>query len=395
MRFDPPALAVPPALRWVLLRALGPRDGVQIRLADGSNALELARATALASLIGSRYELGHLACEVGGRAASAFVLEHGAARRAAEDLLAALPMLTAAARVHGSPLVLLKFAALTVAGHSPPGTRTAGDLDVLMTSAAIEGVVSAMRARGFADIGFPDGSHAADPLRDGDGRVVDLHHCIPGVRLSEGGAPATVGELEDANLLEPAAGFPAAAGSLVPVRELLAAHAIVHGIADHGSRPQSYPLFRMVADLVALDASSCDPGQVHRWISGEVSEEETKGAMALAGRLAQGDRSLFDSATSLAGEAVLFRHIVAALVDSDYARSLRFSWPGPDSRRGVAARAQAAWRAVAITDTQIDAVYGPLRSRWGYAFWRAARPFDLVGRAARYALSAVRVRIRR
>ncbi len=181
---------------------------------------------------------------------------------------------------------------------------------------------------------------------------------------------------------------------LVPGPEWLAAHAIVHGVAQHGFTPQVYPLFRLLGDLAALAPHLGDGNRIHRWISTELREEETRAALALARRLAEGDESVFRLAP--APEARLLRHFTATLIDDDYASSLRLRWPGPSvGPRGPLALARGVWRAVALTDVEIDLVYGPPRSRWGYAARRVARPFDLLGRAVRYAVRRLRARLRR
>ncbi len=180
MRFNPPPVEIPAALRWVLVRALGPEDAPAPPPGDGTRALELARDSALAGLVGSRHSLRDLAAEVGARAAAGFALEHEATRLAAENLLGVLPAVAEAARAVGSPLVLLKFAALTVAGHTPAGTRTAGDIDVLVDADTIDTVAANLLERGFSDTGFGESDHQLPPLADDRGRKVELHRHVPG-----------------------------------------------------------------------------------------------------------------------------------------------------------------------------------------------------------------------
>jgi hypothetical protein len=394
-RFDPPPVEIPDALRWVLRRAFGPAGLPALSVGDGGRALELARRSSLAALIGSRHSLGALAAEVGSRAAARFILEHEAAVQAAPRLMEALGPVGEAASAVGSPVVLLKFAALTLAGHTPYGTRTAGDVDVLVAPEAIEAVAEGLRARGFTPSGYRDGVHQLAPLRDGHGRVVELHRHVPGLRVPEGGGPATAEALLGAGVVDEG-GSPAGAreGVGVPVREVLLAHAIVHGVAQHGFK-SGYPLFRMVADVVALGGRASEGEGVHRWIAGAVSAEEATGALALAERLAAGDVALFEPGGPLTPDVVLLRHFTAVLLDEDYVHSLRLRWlVSSRGRRGPAAWVRGAWEAVAVTDAQIDVLYGPPRGRLGYLGWRVLRPFDLVRRGARYGLSALRLRLR-
>jgi hypothetical protein len=397
VRFEPPPLETPEALRWVLVRALGSPDTPATPPSDGVLALSLARGAALAALVGSRHSLKTLAGEVGPRAAAGFVLEHESAWRAEEALLQALPLLAESASAAGTPVVLLKFAALKVAGHAAPGTRTAGDVDALVSPESAPAVASGLAALGFEETGFRDGHHQLPMLRDGQGRKVEIHRYIPGVRVAGTGARAAVRALQDSDGLRSVArvGPEGMESWNVPTRALLLAHAIVHGIAQHGFTPQVYPLFRMMADLVMLRGSEEDLASVHRWIAGEVSETETRAALVLAERLARADQALFEPAAHPPPETVLLRHLTATLVDQDYARSLRLGWPGHSlGQPGLMERARSAWKAIALTDVQIDAIYGPPRARWGYLGRRLARPFDLVWRTARYGLSRLRVRFR-
>jgi hypothetical protein len=296
---------------------------------------------------------------------------------------------TAAASI-GVPIVLLKFAALRASGRVADGWRGAGDVDVLVASDHSRALAEALGKLGLRDAGFPGEAHQLPQLRDADGRAVEVHVHLPGLRLRPGGSMATVDALAAAGPLQ-RVDLPGDCS--VPLPHVMAAHAVVHGIAQHGFAPGGYPAFRVVGDLIALGAHE-DGGAIARaalpLVADEVAPDEMAAAVALATRLARADAALFGDVAS--PEAVLLRHFVAGILDEDYRRSLRLH--GLAEGGGIAGLVRAAWHALALTDAQIDVVYGPPRSRLGYLGRRLARPFDLVRRVARYAAAGVRVRRR-
>ena len=397
LRFDPPGFAVPPALRWALVRAYGPADAPWPIPPSGAEALELARRFDLASRVGGRHSLGRLGMEVGGRAAAAFALEHAAARRQAALLAELTEDVAREAARADVPVVLLKFAALLASGRVGDGLRRASDVDVLASPGRAWTLADALGHIGFAGAGYPGDEHQLPQLRDRRGRAVEIHLHVPGVRLSPGQPPATAEELEVASLLEETE-YPGECR--VPRPQVLAAHAVAHALSQHGFAPFGYPLFRLVADLIALGAHA-DGGVLARsaapLVADDVPRSDVEACVALSARLARADATLFDAASAGSPEGVLLRHAVAGRLDADYAASLRLrgAVASPADGRWLASLLRQAWRAIVVTDAQIGVIYGPPRSRIGYLGRRLARPFDLARRAARYAAAGARLRRRR
>jgi hypothetical protein len=93
---------------------------------------------------------------------------------------------------------------------------------------------------------------------------------------------------------------------------------------------------------------------------------------------------------------VLLRHLVAGVLDESYLRAMKF--------RSLAAKPVDVGRPRSVLKTvrnalwparaQIDILYGRPHSELGYLGWHLWRPFDLVGRAVRYGVAAIRHRMK-
>lgn len=399
-RPDPPAFVIPSALRWALVRAFGPA-GARWPAPSVRDALGLARRFDLAARIGGRHPIDALARELGARTASAFALEHGLARRAAAGFGEVTALLASTAAGLGVPVVLLKFAALRAAGFVADGLRVAGDVDALVPAERAEALAEALARHGLVSAGFRDEPHQLATRRDAEGRRLDLHLYVPELRVDEGGAPATLAALDGAGLLR-RVGLPGEC--FVPCPAVLVAHAVAHPLVHHGDAPHTYPQIRLVGDLLDLGAAG-DDGELARaaltFVADETAPEETAAAVALARRLGSADAGLFEPGGAGSPEGLLLRRLVAGVLDDDYRQALRLDGlrarVGRARGRGqlVTALATYAWRALFITDAQIDVLYGRPSSRLGYLGWRLARPFDLVRRAARIVGGGLRLRRRR
>ncbi len=166
------------------------------------------------------------------------------------------------------------------------------------------------------------------------------------------------------------------------------AHALAHGIAHHGRKPQEYPLFRMVADLIdlgfATEEGKAVQEQITPWLEGEVSPNEMQAVRNLCSGLSVGDEELYAQASRTEPEVLLLRHLVAGATDQKYAASLQVSaFLGRVSHlpRPVAV-ARALSHALFLNRAQVDKIYGQQRSWAGYLRWQVVRPFDLLVQAA-------------
>jgi hypothetical protein len=448
VRFHPPALALGPAVRWMLLRAFGPvgaagaggacgatgEDGVAgaggaaglvggtagaggaagLAGAGGSAApaveaqpvLALCRRFELSCRVAARQGRARLAAELGAAAADGFARDQAAAAGAGLRIVALAERVAAAAAPLGVRPVFLKLAALELGGHLAPGSREGCDLDVLVPAGRAAELQQALVDAGFRASPMPRYEHQLAALESADG-VVELHRMLLGVRVA-GKRSATAEDLDREGLLQ---ALPALAGhaAAVPLPAVAAAHALVHGIAQHGWTPHAYSLLKMVADLVDLGFAGSDgpqlAGLAARWIARDVAAEEVEAARRLCAGLATGAAGgaseagddLAEWETSRAPEAVLLRHALAGRLDPGYEKSLRLALfrrvpsDAPEALRLARAVAGTVW----LSRAQVDALYGPPRRRLGYLGRRLRRPLDLLARLGRYGLHAWKVRRRR
>jgi hypothetical protein len=171
----------------------------------------------------------------------------------------------------------------------------------------------------------------------------------------------------------------------------------VHGLAQHGWSPHAYSLLKMIADLIDLGfaepAGDALAARAAAWVERDMAAGEVAAVRALAVALAAGV-DLGGWGGSTAGAALLLRHALAGRLDPGYERSLRLSLfrrqPSDDPEPLRLARLLAA--TVWPSREQLDAIYGPPRSRLGHLGRRLARPFDLLGRLGRYGVNAWRLR---
>ncbi len=323
------------------------------------------------------------------------------ASRAAAGLGELTVLLASTASKLGVPVVLLKFAALRAGGFVADGLRVAGDVDALLQADGAERLASALALHGLKPAGFRGEPHHLPHLRDAQGRGLELHVHVPGLRLKSGGPPATCADLVETGHVRHA-GLPG--DCFVPSPPVMVAHAVIHALAQHGYAPREYPPLRVAGDLLDLGVAR-DDGSLARaalpFIEHEVTKAEMASVVALSRRLGDGDPDLFEGEGSTSPEGVLLRHFVAGVLDDDYRRALGLRGLAGggaralDSGNPASVLANKAWRALFVTRAQIDVIYGRPRSRLGYVCRRLARPFDLAGRAARAVVASVRVRLRR
>ena len=395
IRFRPPSLAVSPEVRWMLLRAFGPAGAPFPAPVDPARALAEARRFELSARIAARQGRAGLEAELGAETAAAFQRDRSLAAALGLRLLDVLRDVAETAAPLGLPLVLLKFVALDAAGLPVLGSRPACDVDLLAPAGRAEELQRALVSRGYGESGLSEAEHQLPALSHPEGLKVEVHRTMPGVRLA-GRESATVETLQAAGLLAPVPDLPGRC--FVPARPVLAAHALVHGLGQHGFWPDSYPLFKMVGDLVDLGWAE-EEETVAAWVTKDVPRAETEAVRRLCAALAagseggeRGDPARWPDPE--AGEAVLLRHLLAGRLDEDYAAGLRLSLfrAQPSDRPEALRLARSLWDAVFLSRAQIDALYGPPRHSLGYLGRRLARPFDLLRRLAAYGIRARRVR---
>ena len=403
MRFDPPPQRLTCELVWVLLRAFGPIGAAVPVPGAGGLLFDLARRYHLASRIGGRLTPERLAAEAGNDAGRAFRRLFVATAERAVVLAGLARLVGEAATAIGEPVVLLKGAALHAAGIVPPGWRAAVDVDVLTSRNGATALHAELQRRGLVPLAIADCEHHLQPLGHACGRFVEIHPALHGVRVGE---DVDAGALLRLGRASPAAGW---GGALVPDREVLAAHLLVHGIALHGPRPREYPVMRLAADLVDLYPDAAGWAAFRETgaplVAGDLDDDECAAAEALGltlrnGRVPVGPVWVVDDGAAAfvdevpAAEALL-RHLLAG-ADRDYADSLRISsfLRRPGAGPAPLALLRRSWRTVFLTRAQVDEIYGPPRSALGYWVLRAWRPLDLIVRFVQAMLARRRLRRR-
>lgn len=380
-------------------RAFGPADGPWRQAGGlcGERAFGLAESLDLAERIGARTAPAALAEEVGETAAAGFRRAHtGCAARA----LVVDRVCREIAEVcfdRGVPVVFLKGAALQLGGWIESGSRSMSDVDVLVADAAARAFQAALVERGCRSPEAPESEHQLQLLKHPTGLGIEVHRMIPGVRL-EGGRSATAEQLFERGLVRAIDGLPG--GCRVPLPEVLLAHALVHGIAQHGLAPDNYPWSRFLADVQDLGAAGAGSreiaGTIGPWIEGDVSPDEVGAVLELMDWFGRGEDAL-EIAAGSDPPAKLIRHLVAGATMPAYVQSMRLA----RRARGLSDRprwkklAVDGWRTVWLTRPQVDQLYGRPKSELGYWGRRLWRPFDLVGRAWQYGLAAARHSARR
>ncbi len=398
IRFRPPRVELPPALGWALARAFGPPEARLPPPAEPLAALAAARRFEIAARLAARLPRDRWVAELGEEGAVALRRERIAAVAAEVRLLDLARDVAAAAGEAGTPVALLKFAALAASGAAAPGSRPACDVDLLAPAAGAAALHAALRSRGWSASPLPGGGHQLAALASPAGACVELHLCLPGVRLAPSARSVTYADLDAGGLLLPLAGWPASCR--VPAAEILAAHAVVHGIAQHGFAPAAYGQLKMVGDLIDLGwagpAGGALAARAARLVAADVSAAEVAALERLARLLAAAapaDRLAADlRADGVGDEIVLLRHALAGRLDPRYQAALKLGLrPEPGDAPRALAAARALWSTVFLSRAQVAAIYGPPVSRWGYLGRRLARPFDLARRLAVYAAAARRV----
>ncbi len=383
-RFDPPEVAPTPALRWVLARAYAARD-TALAETEGDAAAELALRFGLAARIAARQSPEQLVGELGAEAATKIRRQRSLATAQELRLLETLAAVDAAAADLRVPYAPLKGQALVLGGFAPEGGRPSSDLDLLVPEGKLDALQKELVRRGL-EVAGEAYEHQAPALRHASGGVVELHRIVPGVRL-EAKKSATFEALAAAELLGPPVApmrFRPRGDLRLPRRELLAAHALAHGIAQHGLAPAAFPGFLFLADLVDLafrgSGGRATLATIAPWIARDVSFEEAEAALALATALAAADATLFDPPRSSA--RLLLDHFHAGLTDPRYATSLKTRL----LERPLSDKPQTVAKAELLAKTLVPARQKAIGTSAEGETWLAylgrlaGRPFELVRR---------------
>lgn len=319
-KLSPPAPALTPELEWTLRAAFdsappgGSRQGGPEL--DPAGAWREARALGLAERIAARTPAANLPAD----------LRPGFRRAKARAAAIAIHYETVGRRVAriaaetDSPIVFLKGLALVLSGAVAPGSRPFSDLDLLVPEARAETLFERLVADDFAGGAVESTEQHLPALAPPEGGSLEVHFALRGVRL-RGTRSARFEDLERRHALVRLDGFPGT--SFVPERSLLSAHVAVHGFQQHLLRPASYPLFRMVGDLIDLidDASGWE--ELRRTWGDAIAHALTARSFAAIRELCELLRhGRLPDAAAESDSARLFHHLLAGALDDRYAASL-------------------------------------------------------------------------
>jgi hypothetical protein len=416
VRFRPPRRPLEPAVRWALARAFWPLSGEQLGApfdvelgapfavelgasfaAEPEDALRAVETLRLERRVASRVPEEILVAELGEAGARTLREARRAAVARGLHVRGSLLEVLAVARELGVAPVLLKFAALEALGVLRDGSRGASDVDLLLDAEEARALRLELVARGWRATGERQEEHHLAAVCRPGGAPIEIHTRMLGVRLRVGDASADATSLARAGLLEGCGGE--LEGARVPDRSVVAAHLLVHGLAQHGSSPRAYPMLQPFADLIDLGWPTTAEGEVRSageaaggvaaiasWVERSLGRAELEAAARLCSRLTGGDASLFEEGVSESPEVALLHHSVRGMLDARYAASLRLQAvivPVSDLP-GWRARLGGVFRAIAPRSNELAAIYGERRPGPGKLLWlRIYRPFDLAGRTLR------------
>ncbi len=308
-RFAPPPLPASAELDWVLLRAFAPPAARAPEVVSEA-AWEEAARLGLAPRIASRSDAALLAAELGEEVAGRFLAaRRGAASTALryEDLAGELAELC---RAIGVSLVFLKGIALHLGEHTPPGARPFGDLDCLAGGEDATILWDALVERGFAAGAADANEQHLPPLAAPTWGVIDVHFALRGLWHPPGGWWTGERLFTESQVRA----LPALPGSWVPKPAMLAAHALAHGLDQHGLAPGQHGLLRMAADLADLLPGEEEWNELAAaaapWLEPTLSPVEIGAARRLVLALRAGQPPAGAALDEPAG--LLLRHLVAA-----------------------------------------------------------------------------------
>ncbi len=384
VQFDPPSVELSAELNWVLARAFGPLDVTCDARLDGNGLIDGAKRLALAARIGARIPPEVLATEVGEDVAAGLQQAYGDA--AALDLASAglCRQIAALGNAIETPVIALKGAALRESGITAAGSRQACDVDVVTLESRLDDLHQAVVSEGYRVSDMRSAEHELDALFHPSGLMIEIHRYVRGVRVVEGRS-ATADDLLDNDLCRSRGDD--GSGLLVPDPHVVLAHLLVHGIAQHGNAPWSYPLLRLVGDVqdMGLDRAGWSTflERGWPWIARDVSRAEATAVWEIGCRLGMGE----SPDAVIAGNdpcGLVLAHMVAGTLDEEYQRSLRIAHlarpvAGTTVGRTLVRKVMTnLW----LRRGEIDQIYGPQPNAGRYLAMRLWRPVDLALQAA-------------
>ena len=373
-----------PGLEWVVALAFGDPGALRRAAVDGAATVETARRLGLLPRAVHAAGPALLEAALGPAAALEALAAYRESALVSAQLLALARLAGRVAAAAGIRVVLLKHAALCASGVSDPAARSAVDADLLVADADAARLVAALASVGIVVSTAPAYDHQHRPLVHPRAGMLELHRCLPGVRPSPSGREARLEDVVALGLAEPLS--PGEPCVLVPRPPLALAHALAHGLFQHGLEPAAYPAWKLLADVADLRRSAGEGllAEALPLVAAEVDAEDARAAWALPGLLGAGGAGSV-LARSGTAEARLLAHLVRSALDPGYPATLKLRnlTSGPSGRGGAASVLRNAWHALAIGPSQARVLHGA-DTPGRYALALALRPFRLAARLIRY-----------
>ena len=378
VRFWPPNVPLGTGVQWALLRALAPPGFENPQLRPAKLGLTSASRLGLLPRIFARQPRELLRSELDDCFVTAYQQVHLLVARGLA-LERTLQVVNDAARSLSVRYVLLKGAAIMRHLQTNLGLRGACDIDLLLLEPDAARLHHELITRGYSLLTPTHPRHHLATLTDTQGNAIELHTEVPCFGLS-----ATKRSVSVQDLVAHLQATPVSALSdwaLLPTREFLVAHAVVHGIVQHGYSPKNYPLMRMLADVSDLSngSSNVDFNRIYSWVTPSVSSHELRALLELSDALSHG--RIEATWQRRDGVGRLLRHLVLGACDESYANGLKlynalhvFRTFGPRSFLREYGRAT-----FALPVEDLRHIYGSRAQ--GREFWfKLMRPIDVVRR---------------
>jgi hypothetical protein len=389
VRFWPPTVSLAADVRWAILRAFARPELEVSPSCPPDRCLGTASTLGLLPRICARVAQQVLRADLRECFESAARGKYGAVARGLL-LERTLHLIEETAATLETPYALIKGAAIVRHLGSDLGLRGAGDIDILLHPSDAACMHRELQRRGFHEE-TPTHPHFHLPLlSDRSGSAIEIHSCLSELRLGDDRRDATLADLIAQGRVAQVAG--SAGRALLPDPELLLAHALAHGIAQHGYLPQSYPLLRMVADIVDL-APLAPPGaldRASRMLAPTVSADEVQAVFELGDALSEG--RVEPTWTSQGPAGRFLRHMVFGMLDDDYANGLKLHAAfrllrGPNPLRALRAYGRSTF---SLPDQDVGRIYGE-HTRGKELRFKLLRPLDVTRRIARMIPSAAKI----
>lgn len=318
-RFEPPSVEIPAGVRWSLGRAFAEPGWAAPRDVRPEAALSWAATLSVEARIAFRSSPEQVAREL--REESSRQLFRARHQAVADGML--LQDLLETVAVCGAeldvPLVALRGVALLESGVTAPGSRSFGDLHLLVPVGQAKRLARRLLDEGMQPSARAESTHHLPPLSHPTLGTLRIYRQLQGLSV-HGSGDATAEDLIRCGLCRQS---PRLGGVQLPLDSIMAAHALAHSLDHHAHTPRICPPTKMLGDLYDLAADEGEEVEPFilgcgRYIRRCVSKRELQAVSDLCHHLAAGSPAAYSG-----DSGALIRHVVAASRDTKYQRSLR------------------------------------------------------------------------